>query len=83
MTVPDTTDTKQATRSQYIGVFMVIFGAASVGVGCRFHWAELTTASSGIIGAGINMLTNQIASRMRSATTGSGDITMDNPTTTA
>jgi hypothetical protein len=52
-------DSKQNARNQYIALTLVVFGATAAFVGCQFHFTELTTAATGIIGAGLGMLTNQ------------------------
>lgn len=76
----DQAETKQATQNQFIGLTMVVFGTIAVFVGCRFHYAELTTSAAGVTGAGINMLTNQIRNTLNNKQGGTVNVADQAPT---
>lgn len=77
----DQSDAKNAERSQFIGLAMVVFGTVAIFVGCHFHYAELTTSAAGITGAGINMLTNQIRNSLNNKQGGIVNVADPAPTT--
>ncbi len=56
----DTVEAKQSTQSQYIGLFLVVFGAVVTFIGCHYHFDALTTSGATIGGAGLNMIQNLI-----------------------
>lgn len=68
---------KQQEQNQRVAVFMVVFGTIATAVGCHFHYAELTALSGGIVGAGINMLTNQIRASLNNRSGGTVNINPD------
>lgn len=73
-----TSECKQDARNQNIAVGVILIGLISVGIGCARHWAELTAGASGVIGAGINMLTNQIRNTLNAKQGGTVNVG-DNP----
>lgn len=73
------TECKQDARNQYIALTTIILGLISVGIGCSRHWAELTAGASGVIGAGINMLTNQIRNTLNAKQGGTVNVGDQNP----
>lgn len=79
----DPMEFKQQKDNQYVAVFMVVFGAAAMFVGCHFHYTELTTASGGIIGSGLTLLTNQIRASLNNRSGGTVNINSDPPPATA
>ena len=76
----DQIEAKQFTQNQFIGLAMVVFGTVAIFVGCRFHYAELTTSAAGVTGAGINMLTNQIRNTLNNKQGGGINVAGSAPT---
>lgn len=73
------TECKQDARNQYVALTTIILGLLSVGLGCHNHWSELTATASGVVGAGINMLTNQIRNTLNAKQGGTVNVGDQNP----
>jgi hypothetical protein len=49
-------DDKQSMKHDYLAVFLIIIGLGSIGLGCHFHFVELTTSAAGVVGAGTGLI---------------------------
>lgn len=60
-------DSKQNRESQLIGASLVLVGLVALAAGCHFHWAELNTTASGVVGGGLMMLKSLAGSAKNTA----------------
>ncbi len=44
--------------TQYLAVFLIVFGATAMGIAAHFRWSDLSTAAAGIIGGGLGIITS-------------------------
>ena len=66
--------------SQSIAVFLVVFGAACMGVASLYNWPEMKTLGASISGAGIQAIVSQYRQSVKNTEGGTINV---NPTTAA
>lgn len=51
-------------RTQYIAVFLIVFGALCIGAGSHFGWRDLVNFATAFGGGGVGILTGHLATQV-------------------